>query len=104
MRPKSIFAITFLVLPLYCAQSTPVSRASDPSVTTVVAFASPDLEIIRRRVIQDLLKPPVNEKRVSAVLASMRADGSWPDINYVDVSRTGFEHARHLDNMFELSR
>ena len=66
--------------------------------------SSNDLEIIRVRVIQDLLTPPVNESLVLELVKSIRSDGSWQDIDYKDVSRTGFEHARHLDNMFTLSR
>ena len=65
---------------------------------------SPDLEIIRMRVIQDLISAPLDEVIINTLLESIKSDGSWPDINYQDVSRTGFEHARHLDNMFELSR
>jgi len=68
------------------------------------AAPSNDLEIIRMRVIQDLISAPLDEAMVSAIMKSIKSDGSWPDINYKDVSRTGFEHARHLDNMFELSR
>ena len=66
--------------------------------------ASPDLEIIRMRVIQDLLAPPVDEVKIMDLIKSIKPDGSWPKIDYKDVSRTGFEHARHLDNMFDLSR
>ncbi|MEX1238811.1 MAG: polysaccharide lyase family 8 super-sandwich domain-containing protein [Cyclobacteriaceae bacterium] len=66
--------------------------------------ANKDLEIIRRRVIHDLLEPPVREAEIKGILNSVNADGSWPDIDYKDVSRTGFQHARHLENMFELGR
>lgn len=66
--------------------------------------SSNDLEIIRLRVIQDLLTPPVDEVLVMEIFKSIRPDGSWPDINYKDLSRTGFDHARHLDNMILLSR
>ena len=65
---------------------------------------SPDLEIIRMRVIQDLLAPPVDDVVIKDLIKSIRPDGSWLDIDYKDVSRTGFQHARHLDNMLELSR
>jgi chondroitin AC lyase len=63
-----------------------------------------DLDIIRNRVIADLLEPAVNEAEVGRLVKSQRPDGSWPDINYQDVSRTGFQHSRHLENMLALSR
>jgi len=66
--------------------------------------ASKDLEIIRMRVIGDLLEPPVSEPKIKALIKSIKPDGSWPDINYKDVSTTGFQHSEHLQNMFELSR
>lgn len=63
-----------------------------------------DLELIRNRVISDLLEPGIDEAQIKSILQPMSPDGSWPDIDYKDVSRTGFEHARHLENMFSLSR
>lgn len=66
--------------------------------------AGPDLEIIRMRIIQDLLAAPVDEVEIMDLIKSIKPEGSWADIDYKDVSRTGFEHARHLDNMFQLSR
>lgn len=66
--------------------------------------SNPDLEIIRKRVITGLLEPPIKEDLVRELLSTIRPDGSWPDINYEDVSRTGFDHSRHLEYMYELSR
>ena len=65
---------------------------------------SPDLEIIRERIIADLLEPALDGNRVRELMKAIKSDGSWPDIDYVDVSRTGFDHSRHLDNMFHLAR
>jgi chondroitin AC lyase len=77
------------------------TRTANPASTSV---ASPDLETIRKRIIADLLEPQVNAPRISELVKSLRPDGSWPGINYKDVSRTGFEHRIHLENMVELSR
>ncbi|WP_277485840.1 polysaccharide lyase family 8 super-sandwich domain-containing protein [Catalinimonas alkaloidigena] len=63
-----------------------------------------DLEVIRERVIAELMEPPVNQNEIQQLINTIQEDGSWPDINYEDVSRTGFEHARHLSNMIDLSR
>jgi chondroitin AC lyase len=63
-----------------------------------------DLDIIRQRIIADLLEPAINEAEISRLMQSVRPDGTWPDINYQDVSRTGFEHSRHLEHMLALSR
>ncbi len=63
-----------------------------------------DLEIVRKRVIQDLLEPPVDESEIKGIIQAMKHDGSWPDINYQDVSRTGFQHSKHLQYLFDVAR
>lgn len=64
----------------------------------------PDLETIRKRIINDLLQPAINEGKVQELVATIKADGSWPGIDYKDTTRTGFQHKDHLENMFELAR
>ncbi|MDB5260733.1 MAG: chondroitin lyase [Adhaeribacter sp.] len=66
--------------------------------------ASADLETIRQRIISDLVAPAIDEAAIIGLIRSIKPDGSWPDINYQDVSRTGFQHSRHLENMLALSR
>lgn len=68
------------------------------------AKANPDLEIIRKRIISEMMKPAVDEIMIKNLMTSLREDGTWPNINYVDVSRTGFQQSEHLRNMVELSR
>ncbi|MEX0778608.1 MAG: polysaccharide lyase family 8 super-sandwich domain-containing protein [Balneolales bacterium] len=63
-----------------------------------------DLEIIRELVVDDLIMPEIDEERIEHLMATIQEDGTWPDINYIDVSRNAFEHSRHLDNMLTLSR
>lgn len=63
-----------------------------------------DLDIIRKRIVDDLLEPAVNTDEIKQILSSEKPDGTWPDINYKDVSRTGFQHSRHLQNMLAMSR
>ena len=66
--------------------------------------ASQDLETIRKRIVDDLMEPPVNAEEIQKLITTIQADGTWPGINYKDVSRTGFEHSRHLANMSDLAR
>jgi chondroitin AC lyase len=63
-----------------------------------------DLEVIRNRIINDLLGSPVNEQKVQKLIQSINPDGSWPGINYKDTTKTGFQHSIHLENMLDLSR
>ena len=104
MLVQKLFAIGFMAMCFMfnpSKEARPVYRFAEVNVPLAL---NQDLEIIRQRIIDDLLAPPVNETRIKNLLSTLKPDGSWPDINYEDVSRTGFEHGRHLDNMFELSR
>jgi chondroitin AC lyase len=66
--------------------------------------AQSDFERVKRRVVSELMKDPVNDDRVARLAGTIQMDGSWPGIDYADVSNTGFEHARHLGNMVLMSR
>ena len=68
------------------------------------APANQDLEILRERVVAELMEPEVEEIHIKSLISTIQDDGSWPGINYQDTSRTGFEHSVHLDNMVALSR
>lgn len=72
----------------------------------LAAKASPksDMEVLRKRFIDELLLPAVDESRVQNLLTTFRGDSVWPGIDYEDVSRTGFQHSAHLDNMVYLAR
>lgn len=69
-----------------------------------VAKVNPDIELLRKKVIEELMAPAVDESHVRDLMATLRPDGTWPGIDYVDVSNTGFQHAVHLRNLVDLSR
>jgi chondroitin AC lyase len=48
--------------------------------------------------------PSVNEAHVRTLIQTINPDGTWPGINYTDVSNTGFQHSEHLGNLVEMSR
>ncbi|MDR1368579.1 MAG: polysaccharide lyase beta-sandwich domain-containing protein [Dysgonamonadaceae bacterium] len=63
-----------------------------------------DVEIIRGRVLAGILSPSVNNNRVERLITTIKPDGTWPGIDYVDTSREAFQHTRHLENLIQLSR
>jgi chondroitin AC lyase len=65
---------------------------------------SQDLEIIRKRIVDDLLEPTVDADKIKRLVQTIQADGSWPGINYKDTTKTGFQHSIHLENMLDLAR
>ena len=65
--------------------------------------AQNDFKLVKQRVVSEIMKTPVNDTMVAEHIKTINEDGSWPDIDYVDVSNTGFEHRRHLSNLAEMS-
>lgn len=63
-----------------------------------------DMDVVKKRILDDLLEPQVNATEIKQLITTIQPDGTWPGINYKDVSRTGFEHRIHLENMVDLSR
>ncbi len=63
-----------------------------------------DIQVIKERVTGDLLEPAVSNHSITQLVQSIQPGGTWPGINYQDVSRTGFQHKDHLENMLSLAR
>ncbi len=64
-----------------------------------------DFEIIKSRVVDELLKTEIDDARVMEIAQVMNEDGSFEGINYKDLSRTaGFPHRRHTSNLVYLAR
>jgi chondroitin AC lyase len=68
-------------------------------IPTWLPAQTSDLALIRERVVAQLLDEPVDGGRIENLLAELTPDGYWPDLDYVDTSRTGFAHSRHLDRL-----
>lgn len=65
--------------------------------------AQNDIEIVKERVVREILKEEVSKKQIQNLLDNVQGDSIWTSINYVDVSRTGFQHIHHIDNLKKLS-
>jgi len=64
-----------------------------------------DFEIIKDRVIAELMKTEIDDDRVKTIVGRMDVDGSFGDINYVDLSRTaGFPQRRHTSDLVYLAK
>ncbi len=64
-----------------------------------------DFEIIKKRVIAEIMKGDIDDARVKSILEKTNDDGSFQGIDYEDLSRTaGFPHRRHTENMVYLAK
>ncbi len=59
-----------------------------------------DFKLITDRVVAELMKTEIDDDRVRSITGKMNEDGSFKDINYVDLSRTGgFPQRRHTSDL-----
>lgn len=101
---RTATVVSFLLVLLTSSGLSDNVKAKNNELLTHINVADRDLEIIRERIIMDLQQPAVNKEEVEGLVKTIREDGTWPGINYVDTSRTGFEHRIHLENMQTLAR
>jgi chondroitin AC lyase len=70
----------------------------------VNAAPNSDIDTIKKRVVDEVMKPAVDDAKVETLINTFNDDGTWQGINYEDVSREGFENEIHLQNMVVLAR
>ena len=70
---------------------------------SVAVTAQNDFKVVKQRVVSEIMETPVDDSNVPELMSTINEDGSWPGIDYVDVSNTGFEHRVHLNNLLEMS-
>jgi chondroitin AC lyase len=68
-----------------------------------VCMAGPDLATIRGRIVATMLEQAPRDGTADALRKSLNADGTWPGIDYKDLSKTGFQHSTHLSNMLTMA-
>ena len=63
-----------------------------------------DFEVIKKRVIANLLEQNIQDKAVEMMVNTINPDGTWSHIDYEDVSNEGFQHSEHAANMVTMTR
>lgn len=76
------------------------------SLSVLSTNAKPDdFEIIKARVVAELMKSSIDDGNVETIINKMNEDGSFQGINYEDLSRTaGFPHRRHTSDLVYLAK
>lgn len=63
-----------------------------------------DFLAVEQRIIARVQANPAKASTVNGYLASLRADGSWGDINYADISRTTWSPTTHMSRLREMAK
>jgi chondroitin AC lyase len=73
---------------------------------TILTYAqSNDFELIKGRVINQLMRLEVNDESIASLFELMNEDGSFQGIDYSDLSReAGFPHGRHTASLVSMAR
>ncbi len=79
--------------------SVPIVGAGEDKSSELAA----DLHEIKQRILKPLLLP-VPAETARSLMASLRPDGSWPDVDYEDRSRSGWRTPAHLQRVSSLAR
>lgn len=76
------------------------------ALLTLSGKSQPDhFEIIKSRVVAELMKTDIDDGRVERILGRTKPDGSFQEINYADLSRTaGFPHREHTGDLVYLAK
>ena len=85
----------------------PSSRAAGDEGPAAVQSDSSDslqeLDVLKGRILGSALGP-VDTVAVGRLMDALGPDGSWPDIDYQDQSRSAWKTPGHLSNVFSLAR
>src|SRR5262249_7367541 len=63
----------------------------------------PDIDTIHYRTVAGLLSESVDVSAITNLVNTMKADGSWADINYTDKSRTGWSPLGHVNRLLSMT-
>ena len=62
-----------------------------------------DFEAVKKRILKPLLKP-VDTAHIRQLMKTLRRDGSWPDIDYKDMSTVNWRPIQHLSRLLLIAR
>ncbi len=72
-------------------------------VISLQVYGQKDLKTIKARLVKASLLAEINDSRVEESMATMSQEGSWPEINYTDLTLTGYEHRIHIENLMAMA-
>ena len=64
----------------------------------------PEKEVSDQNVIELQQLYPIRQEEIHRLISTIRGDGSWPDINYADTKRSGWEPKQHAERILKLTK
>ncbi len=63
-----------------------------------------DLAVLQKQIIEDMLQPLPDLTTVQELMQTMKADGSWEDIDYTSIRRANWPVTRHLSQVTAMAK
>ena len=73
-------------------------------VLELLARTPREAEVSDQNVVELQQRYPVTQAEADSLVAALRPDGTWPDINYADTLRSGWAPKRHVERLHALAR
>lgn len=70
----------------------------------LLSSIAPEKEVSDQNVIELQQLYPISQEDILLLIETLREDGSWPDINYADTKRSGWEPKIHAEKMLKLAK
>lgn len=85
-------------------QSLIDSKSDSDLLNHILAGIPPETEMSDQVVVELHQRYPFNVDKITRYMESIREDGSWPDIDYADSKRSGWDAKKHADRVLELAK
>lgn len=85
-------------------QSLIDSNDDSDLLNRILAGIPPETEMSDQVVIELHQRYPFNMEEIKGYMEQINEDGSWPDINYADTKRSGWDAKKHADRVLELAK
>ena len=85
-------------------QSLIDSNDDSDLLNRILSGIPPETEMSDQMVVELHQRYPFNMEEIKGYMEQINEDGSWPDINYADTKRSGWDAKKHADRVLELAK
>lgn len=80
------------------------AREGKDTLQESLSRIKPETEVSDQVVAELHQRYPFDLKKITAYMSALTAAGTWPDINYQDTKRSGWEPRQHADRILEMAK
>ena len=103
--PRTVEAVSYKELSRIKQNFSVILVPSDTDpfhLKSILSSIVPETEVSDQVVVELHQRYPLNEEKMAFYISSLSDKGAWPDINYEDKKRSGWEPKLHAERILEL--